>query len=396
LTDRLLKALKTEETLEEFWDQSFPGSFGVRVMKGGRKTFVLMYRTGGRRRRMKLGTYPVLSLAEARRDAFGVLGAVERGEDPAEKRKQDRNAGTFEELAQLYLEMHARPHKKAASIKEDTRILTTYLLPAWGRRTFQSITRSDVIRLLDEIKFKRGAPVMANRVKALASTIFNFAGRKALVPETFANPCTNVEQPTKEKSRDRVLSDDEIKALWGDLENRAEPTASIYRLVLLTGQRPGEVKAMRWPDIDGENIWTIPATETKNHREHKVPLSSHALAVIERLRSLTGDAEFVFAAPGGGHIRWLQKMSQRIQKNTGFNFRPHDLRRTCATNLSKLGVDDVTIAKILNHSWPLRHMTAVYNRWERLPEMRQALERWGERLERMVTGRESAKVVKIR
>jgi len=393
LTDRLLKALKTEETLEEFWDQSFPGSFGVRVMKGGRKTFVLMYRTGGRRRRMKLGTYPVLSLAEARRDAFGVLGAVERGEDPAEKRKQDRNAGTFEELAQLYLEMHARPHKKAASIKEDTRILTTYLLPAWGRRTFQSITRSDVIRLLDEIKFKRGAPVMANRVKALASTIFNFAARKALVPETFANPCTNVEQPTKEKSRDRVLSDDEIKALWKDLESRAEPTASIYRLVLLTGQRPGEVKAMRWPDIDGEDIWTIPATETKNHREHKVPLSSHALAIIEQLRPLSWDGEFVFAAPTGGHIKWLQKMSQRIQKNVGFNFRPHDLRRTCATNLSKLGVDDVTIATILNHSWPLRHMTAVYNRWERLPEMSRALERWGAKLEAIVTGEGAAKVV---
>ena len=394
LTDRLLKALKTEETVEEYWDQSFSGSFGVRVMKSGRKTFVFMYRTGGRRRRMKLGTYPALGLAKARQRAFDLLGAVERGEDPAEERKQERNAGTFEELAQLYLEMHARPHKKPASIKEDTRILNTYLLPAWGRRTFQSITRSDVIKLLDEIKFKRGAPVMANRVKALASTIFNFASRKALVPETFANPCTNVEQPTKEKSRDRVLSDDEIKALWKDLENRAEPTASIYRLVLLTGQRPGEVKAMRWLDIDNENIWTIPATETKNHREHKVPLSSHALAVIERLRSLTGDGEFVFAAPGGGHIRWLQKMSQRIQKNTGFNFRPHDLRRTCATNLSKLGVDDMTIAKILNHLWPMKQMTAIYNRWDRLPEMSRALERWGAQVELIVTGEgAAAKVV---
>ena len=222
----------------------------------------------------------------------------------------------------MYLEMHARPHKKPASIKEDTRILNTYLLPAWGRRKFQSITRSDVIRLLDEVKFKRGAPVMANRVKALASTIFNFASKKALVPETFANPCANVEQPTKEESRERVLNDDEIKALWKHLDTRAEPTASIYRLVLLTGQRPGEVKAMRWRDVDTENIWTIPATETKNKREHKVPLSSHALAVMEQLRPLTGDTEFVFAAPSGGHIQWLQKMSQRIQKNVGFNFRP--------------------------------------------------------------------------
>jgi len=86
-------------------------------------------------------------------------------------------------------------------------------------------------------------------------------------------------------------------------------------------------------------------------------------------------------------------MSQRIQKNAGFNFRPHDLRRTCATNLSKLGVDDMTIATILNHSWPLRHMTAVYNRWERLPEMSRALERWGAELEAIVTGKGAAKVV---
>ncbi len=88
-------------------------------------------------------------------------------------------------------------------------------------------------------------------------------------------------------------------------------------------------------------------------------------------------------------------MSERIQKNVDFKFRPHDLRRTCATNLSKLGVDDVTIATILNHSWPLRHMTAVYNRWERLPQMKRALERWGKRVERIVTGQESAKVVRI-
>ena len=393
LTDRFLRNLKTEKKQEDFWDEIFPGAFGVRVTDRGSKTFILRYRFGGRRRRFKLGRYPALTLAKARTSALNLMGEATAGEDPAEKVRQENNAATFEELAQLYLDLHARPHKKPASIKEDTRILDTYLLPAWGRRKFQSITRSDVIRLLDEIKFKRGAPVMANRVKALASTIFNFAARKALVPVTFANPCTNVEQPIKEKSRERWLSDDEIKALWKDLESRAEPTASIYRLVLLTGQRPGEVKAMRWPDIDNENIWTIPDTETKNHREHKVPLSSHALAIIERLRPLTGDGEFVFAAPTGGHIRWLQKMSQRIQKSVGFNFRPHDLRRTCATNVSKLGVDNDTIAMILNHSLPRLHMTLVYNRWERLPEMNRALERWGAKLEAIVTGEGAAKVV---
>ena len=395
LTDRLLKNLKTEQAVEEFWDQSFPGSFGVRVRKSGRKTFIFLYRTEGRRRRMKLGVYPALSLAGARDQAFKLLGAVQRGDDPAEKRTQERGAGTFEELAELYLERHAKPLKKPASIKEDTRILNTYLLPVWGRRRFRSITRSDVIFLLDNIQFNRQAPVMANRVKALTSTIFNFALRKALVPVTFANPCTHVELPYKETSRDRVLSDDEIQALWKDLENHAEPTASIFRLLLLIGQRPGETKVMQWRDLDDNNIWTIPATATKTTKEHRVPLSTQAVAVIEELRPFSGDSEFVFASPKGGNIRWLQKMSQRIQENTGFHFRPHDLRRTCATNLSKLGISDVTIARILNHSWPLRQVTSVYNRWDKLPEMGHALQTWGERLEELVTSKQSTNVSRI-
>ena len=230
---------------------------------------------------------------------------------------------------------------------------------------------------------------MANRVKALTSTMFNFASKKALVPETFVNPCTNVEQPTREKSRERVLSDEEIQALWKDLDNRSEPAASVYRMILLTGQRPGEIKAMRWSAIDEEGIWTIPESETKNKREHKVPLSSHARSVLKELESLTGESEYVFQ----GHPKSLQKMTQRIHKSTGVHFRPHDLRRTCATNLSKLGIDEITIARILNHSLPSLHMTAIYNRWENLPEMKRALERWGVKLNRIVTGMDPAKIV---
>ena len=291
--------------------------------------------------------------------------------------------------------MHAKPNKKPKSIKEDARILNAYLLPAWGRRKFESITRSDVIQLLDEVKLKRKAPVMANRVRVLTSTMFNFASEKALVSETFVDPCTHVKQPTREKSRERVLSDEEIQALWKDLDNRSEPAASIYRMILLTGQRPGEVKAMRWSAIDEEGIWTIPASETKNKREHKVPLSSHSRSVLEKLASLTGESEYVFAAPSGGHLQWFQSQLRRIQKKTGFHFRFHDLRRTCATNLSKLGIDEITIARILNHSLPSLHMTAIYNRWEKLPEMKRALDRWGVKLDRIVTGMDPAKVVPI-
>ena len=388
LTDRLLRSLKTEKKREDLWDESFPGAFGVRVTERGTKTFILRYRFGGQQRRFTLGRYPVVDLADAREMALDVLREVNRGEDPAEKRYQGKKAATFKKIADYYIERHALPNKSPSSIKEDTRIINTYLLPVWGRRKFESITRSDVIQLLDEVKFKRKAPVMANRVKALAFTIFNFASKKALVPETFLNPCTHVET-YKEKSRDRVLSDEEIQALWKDLDHQKEPAASIYRMILLTGQRPGEVKAMRWSAIDEEGIWTIPESETKNKWEHKVPLSSHARSVLKELESLTGESEDVFQ----GHPKSLQKITQRILKSTGVHFRPHDLRRTCATNLSKLGIDDFTIAKILNHSVPGLHMTGIYNRWKKLPEMKKALDRWGVKLDRIVTGEDPAKVV---
>ena len=236
---------------------------------------------------------------------------------------------------------------------------------------------------------------MANRVLAMMSAVFNFAIKEDRVPEDFVNPCRKLDPPGEEKSRERVLSDDEIKKLWQELYNRAEPTASIYRLILLTAQRGGEVKALRWNQIRGD-LWHLPAEITKNHRSHKVPLPQQALSIIEGLRQFSGGSEYVFTSKSKkeGHIDWLGKTSQRIQKAVGFHFTPHDLRRTAATNMSKLGTDDVIIAKILNHSWADRQVTSVYNRWNKLPEMRQALERWGARLDAIILG-QPAKVARM-
>jgi len=148
---------------------------------------------------------------------------------------------------------------------------------------------------------------------------------------------------------------------------------------------------MRWDQMD-DDVWTIPAEATKNKKgEHKVPLSASALKVLEKLK----EAEWVFPSADGGPLRWLQTMNQRVQKGCGFEFRPHDLRRTAATKMSQLGIDQMIIAKILNHAWADRHITAVYDRWHKLPEMRQALERWAAHLQQILT-EEAAKVVKIR
>ena len=124
-------------------------------------------------------------------------------------------------------------------------------------------------------------------------------------------------------------------------------------------------------------------------------MSTQALASLGRVRATTGGLEWAFPSRRGGHITWLQKNSQRLMADLPFTFRPHDLRRTAATGMSELGIDDVTIAKILNHKWADRQITSVYNRWQRLPEMRQALERWGARVEQIVTG-QPAKVIHMR
>ena len=143
LTDLAIRKLKPSgDQREEFWDKSFTGgSVGVRMSKTGRKSFVLLFRTNGRLRRMTLGIYPHLSLADARKKAHQILGRVAQGEDPAQEKARIRKSETFQELGSSYLERHAKVNKSPRSIKEDERILRTYLIPKWGQRKFITIRK---------------------------------------------------------------------------------------------------------------------------------------------------------------------------------------------------------------------------------------------------------------
>lgn len=387
-----LEKLKPSLTRVEYWDQGFKGrgSFGIRLSVKGRKTFILLYREAGRLKRKTLGTYPNLSLAKARKRAYEDAAKLTLGQ----KVNTDTGKRTFSDLANSFI----LKHPKQKSLKDRTvgqykRILAADLLPRWGRLELSSITRSDINDLLDEVAFERDSPVMANRELALISVMFNFALDAEWLD---ASPCARIKKRIVEKARERVLDRDEIRALWGELANRPERTAAVYRLILLTGQRGGEVKQMRWSQIN-DNLWVIPSGVTKNKREHRVPLSEPALAILERLRAQQDvDLDCVFLSRVGGTLSWMGKTTRQIQEVVGFHFTPHDLRRTCATNLSELGIDDTIIARILNHSWVDQNVTArVYNRFQKLPEMQRALARWGARLEQIVTG-EPAKVLKMR
>ena len=395
LTDRRVQALRTEKVQEEFWDAGFAGgSFGVRVSAQGRKSFVVMYRNGDRLRRMTLGAYPALKLADARDRAKQIVGDVARGKDPARAKQEHRNAETFAGLADLFMTRYAYQRAERTR-REYQRQLDHDLLPSWGRRKAADITKADVIDVLDHIAHDRGSVIQANRTRALIHKIFAFAMTRDILQ---ANPCSGLPKPGEERHRERVLTDSEIVTLWQALDDEQEPIASLYRLLLLTAQRPGEVRAMRWAELDGD-LWTIPAEIVKNRRTHPLPLSPQALGVLAHLEPLTGQHEHVIHSPsnrGNGPVKWLSYATRRLREACGFEFRPHDLRRTATSGMAALGTDRVTLAKILNHKSAENEVTAIYDRYGRLPEMRRALVAWGERVKTLASGREkSAKVVRI-
>ena len=249
-TARGIDAIKapTDKPQEDYWDVD-PVGFGLRVSRDGRKTWFVKYRLGGRRPRVTLGTYPVMSLALAREEAYCVLLKAKQGVDTAQKKKEERQGETFRDLATIYLNQHAKLNKK--SWDEDERILNHDVLSNWGHLKATDIRRSDVIVLLDKI-VARPAPILANRVLALVRKIFNFGIERGMIEN---NPCQAVKRPTKENPRDRVLNVNEIQALWMALEQLTSDMKRLFQLTILTGQRGLEVRSMRKDEIDLSTRW---------------------------------------------------------------------------------------------------------------------------------------------
>lgn len=338
LTDRRIRTLKTEDRRVEVMDGAVSG-LGLRVSPTGSKSWFLRYGPIEARRRIVLGPYPALDLDAARSKARELVAGVKiQDRDPMAERKAARAArrqaqtGTFQALADFYLEHYAKRHKRLRGWQEDERKLRVEVLPVWGSRPATEIRRADVRGLLEKIAEERGG-VCANRTRALLSKVFAYGIEKERVE---ANPIYGVKRLYAEKPRERVLSEEEVRALW-PLFDRLQPAVSAaWRLILLTAQRPGEVLAMRWRDLEQDSRggwWNLPAELTKTNRAHRVPLSPQALAVIEALRPLTGSTEWVLASRADGkRLTWLSHSSARLREWSGLeHFTPHDLRRTAAT-----------------------------------------------------------------
>jgi integrase len=366
-----------------YWDSN-PKGFGLRVTDGGQKTWVLMYRHKGRQRWYTIGTYPPLSLADARQITKDKLADVQKGVDPAERGKEERRAAagldSFAHLAETYLVKHAREHKKPSSIREDERNIAKELLPIWGSRKATEITKADVISLIEDIA-ERPARIHANRILALISKMFNFGIQRDLVQ---SNPAHKVPKPGKERERERTLNDDELLAVWGAIAAEPRHFQVMFKVMLLTGQRRSEVRLMQWSELEMKaGWWTIPGARTKNKRTHRVPLTNEVRALLESMRSDGAAGEYVFVGRfGDGPLSSPQKALKRIVERSGVNFTVHDLRRTLATGLGELGFGRTVIAKVLNHSEP--GVTRIYDRHTYDREKLDALTRWERRLMELV------------
>jgi len=392
LTAKKFESLKPEAERIEYWDDSLPG-FGVRITPKGEKTFCIMYRLGGKQRRMTLGEYPVLKLADARDRAKDELELVRRGIDPVEEQKRREEAEvhrriegfTFEHLANQFLDEYV---KQLRSQYEVERSFKEYLIPEFGKIKAKELKRAAIRGYLENMAQKK--PVMANRCLAYTRKMFNWALSKDLVEY---NPCAGIPRPGKENQRDRVLSEGEIKAIWKALEKEKPIMAATFQLRLLTAQRGGEVHSMRWKDIDGE-WWTIPAEFAKNGLSHRVPLSPQAVRVLDQVQKITDKqdskaertrSEWVFPNPARreDHIRECQKLAQRVRKESGVDYRAHDFRRTAASMMTGMGVPRLVVAKILNHVES--GVTKVYDRHSYDKEKQEALNAWGTRMAMIVS-----------
>lgn len=373
----------------DYWDTGLSG-FGIRMSQGGRRSWIVMYRVGRRKRRLTLGSYPPMTLAEARKDAKAALVVAQKGGDPAHEKKVARMAETFSQLTKSYIEQYAKPNKK--SWKLDEKALYRDAVPRLGTFRAKDITRRDIRDMLQDI-VARGAPIQANRTFEIVRRLFNWA-----IAEDYltTNPCQGISKPAKENRRDRVLKENEIRNVWPAMEAEQPFVAAMFKLRLITAQRGGEIASMRWEDLDlATGWWTIPAERSKNGLSHRVPLSPQALAVLEDVREQENGSPWLFPSPRPGrHMEYLVQAAKRIREQAGVEFVPHDLRRTAASYMTSMGIPRLTVKKILNHVET--DVTATYDRHSYDQEKCQALNVWGQRLHEIISGQSIADIKVVR
>jgi integrase len=395
-TDRFLKAIKPARAGKRIihWDAQVPG-FGLRVSDKSRPddlgAFVLVTRLPGSSNptARKIGTYPAMTLAQARQVAREWREDISKGVDPkvkeAERLREEarRRADTFAAAVEAYANERLGRLRTGAEVQS---AIERFAMPKWGQRPISGLHRADVKELIRNVH--KDAPIAANRLLSYLKTFFAWAAEEELIE---ASPAAVVKPLADEVKRDRVLSDAEIRAVW-EACGALGVFGRAFKFMLATGQRRSEVGGVTWSEIDrAKRLWTVPRERAKADRAHEIPLSGLAMSIIDECPELN---QYVFTTGRATAISGWSKAKAALDKKIDVGeWHVHDLRRTCATNLAILGTDRIVISKLLNHAEG--DVTSIYDRHARDEEKRSAMDRWAARLMAIAGGGED-NIVPIR
>lgn len=371
----------------------------MRVLQSGNVSYVFRYKFNKKSHKLFLGRFVMDSqgLTEARLKAREASNELIRarsnsaGIDPVTARKKNKEPDQSDLVKNVvveFIELYAKPRQR--DWKETQRILLKEIVSRWGNKSLSGLSSSEVRVAIRDIAVH--APVGANRILAHLKKLCSWAIDQEIIT---ASPITGIKAPSSEKgrSRDRVLDDEELARVWHAAHKVGSPFGSIIQFLILTGQRRGEVAGMSWEEIDVEKqIWAIPARRSKNGRSHRLPLTKQCidlLNTIPRYPREPGTTDFVFSSgttPPSGFTKLKTRLDQTITVG-GFSIEPyviHDLRRSVATGMARLGVSLPVIERCLNHvSGSFGGIVGVYQRHSYAEETRLALQSWAAHIQKI-------------
>lgn len=377
LSDTAIRNLKPGRERYEVLDASQPG-FGIRVSKTGVKSWIVYGRINGKRTRKTLGTYPSLSLTDARIRAREALQSMRDGGQLEEARPL-----LFTEALELWYEREQSNRKSFNNVRN---AMSLHVVPYLRGKLIADVSKNDLLKIIDRL-YDEGKPTQGNRVRAFIKRLFAWAAERDLIGHS---PAEHLAKVASERSRDRVLNQDELCAVWHAAEQLGYPFGPMTQLLILTGQRRSEVAGALWSEIDFNNkTWNIGKERSKNGKASVVCLTEQAMWLIKQLPRRLG-SDYLFTITGSTASSGFSHAKARLDRNSGVkDWRLHDLRRTFATHsVEHLSIAPMVIDKILNHqSGVVSGVMAVYQRQELLSERRNALEAWSAYLLNLISSK---------
>jgi integrase len=416
-TAKSVEAIKPDPSKRlEIPDGGLTGLYLI-VQPSGVKSWAIRY---GKMPKITIGSYPATTLAMAREEAQPLLRAIAEGRNPAAEKKAAKaveasGVNLVENVLDNFVKRHVKKKNRDSTAGDVEGYIRREIKPLWKGKQIQSIKRRDIVELLDAL-VDRGVPTRANRVHALLRKFFNWTLERGILE---ANPFGSIKAPSPENSRDRVLSDSEIRLMWLAADEIGWPFGPMVKMLLLTAARREEVAAAPWAEfsVDGkEPTWLIPRERAKNRKEQSVPLSPAAVAILAALPRIVGKAGLVFTTTGETSISGFSRGKARLDRAMLAIARKeaeergddpdavsiptwvvHDLRRTAASTMARLGVPPHVVEAILGHkSDVIKGVAAIYNRHDYDAEKRAALIRWAAHVEALIAEKPGAAIIPLR